>query len=110
MGIEPAPRFVMVLYVSEDSATCERAVANVHAAVRRLGLESGAWTVRNVSTEPLADHERAAVVLTPMLVVTEPRPVCLTGDLDDIEALDAKLRPLLQPYRRGNAADLRYMS
>jgi hypothetical protein len=90
----------MVLYISDGSAACERALANVRAVAQRLELAPSAYRVRNVSREPLAVDERRYVVLTPLLVTVEGSPRRIAGELDDAESLDLVLRRVLRRAER----------
>jgi hypothetical protein len=95
MGIDG---LAMVLYVSDDSQACERAVTNLRAAADRLRI-AATWELRNVSAGPLDDDERALIVLTPMLVVKEPTRVRIAAELDDLDALEQRLLALVRRAR-----------
>jgi hypothetical protein len=92
-------RPVMVLYVSDGSPASDRARRSVAAALHRLGVDAGAWMVRNASTDELTDEERASAVITPMLIVGARHHVRLTHELDDVEALEESLRAILERRR-----------
>ncbi len=74
----------VVLYVSDGSPTCERAVALVSGLVAALDEASISLTIRNVSKEPLLAADKS-VVLTPTLLVLHPRHIRVAGELDGLE-------------------------
>ena len=96
MGTEPGIRLAAVLYVSEHSGACERAVENVREVVKRVTLPPTTFLVRNVTREPLLADERAKIVVTPTLLTTVPSECCIASELDDVDALDRALRRFLK--------------
>jgi hypothetical protein len=92
-------KVAMVLYVSDASPASERARVNVAAVASRLGLIPGEWIVRNATTDLLTEDERASVALTPLLVIGARRTLRIAHELDDVDALERSLRPILE--RRG---------
>jgi hypothetical protein len=82
----------LILYVVDDSESCEKARRTLERAVRRYPIGSIAVSIRNLTRGPLAPEDRKVVVV-PTVMMLQPRLVYLPGDLhDDAAALHDLLR------------------
>lgn len=71
----------LVLYVVDNSESCDRAQAKLARALRHYDEREVGLVIRNVSREPLQPGEDQVIVV-PTLVLRKPRRTYLTGDVD----------------------------
>lgn len=71
----------LVLYVVDNSESCDRAQANLARALRHYDEREVGLVIRNVSREPLQPGEDQVIVV-PTLVLRKPRRNYLAGDVD----------------------------
>lgn len=78
----------LVLYVVDDSESCDRAQATLERALRHYDAHEVRLVIRNVSREPLQPGEDRVIVV-PTLCLREPHRTYLAGDVDpdDLDTL-----------------------